>query len=218
MKVFSPVPPRNLSRGPGRLARWIVLAIFKIILLTLAALLGSGAVGLAAEDESRQPSTGADASTGTIAYVRNGSDIRLIEPDGSNNRLLWRSPDPGVYGVMELDWKPDAAEVAFASDHEIGCSIFEMDIYAIRPDGSGLRRITNAPACAGLAGYPKGTVTVTVENYIQGGGPYFVYVQGAPSILPVIVPAGGAVTVTFNNVADFGDTYQQAVVMEGLNR
>ena len=94
MKVFSPVPPRNLSRGPGRLARWIVLAIFKIILLTLAALLGSGAVGLAAEDESRQPSTGADASTGTITYVRNGSDIRLIEPDGSNNRLLWRSPDP----------------------------------------------------------------------------------------------------------------------------
>ena len=218
MKAFLRLSPRDSDHNPGRFVRLIVLAALKIILLTLAALLGSAAVGLAAESEPQKPVAAANASTGTIAYVRNGSDIRLIEPDGSNDRLLWRSPDPGVYGVMDPDWNPGATELAFVSDHEIGCSIFETDVYTIRPDSSGLRRVTNAPACAGLAGYPKGNVTVTVENYIQGGGPFFVYVQGAPSILPVVVPAGGAVTVTFNNVADFGDTYQQAVVMEGLNR
>ena len=214
---FTPSRPA-LHRWSGRFARWIVLTVLKIILLTLAALLGSVIIALAAEGGPQQPVAGANAITGTIAYLRNGKDIRLIEPDGSNDRLLWRSPAPGVYGVLDLAWKPDASEITFSSDHQGNCSIFEVDVYAIRPDGSDLRRVTNAPACAGLAGFPKGNVTVTIENYIVGGGPFFVYVQGAPSILPVTVPAGGAATVTFNNVADFGNVNQQAVVMEGINR
>ena len=30
---------------------------------------------------------------GTIAYVRNGTEIRLIDADGSNDRRLWTHPD-----------------------------------------------------------------------------------------------------------------------------
>ena len=114
-------------------------------------------------------------------------------------------------------WRPDASAIAFASNHEEACSRFDSDIYAIWPDGSGLRRVTNPPACAELAGYPKGTVTLTVRNFTTRG-PFFVYVQGAPSVQLVVVPSGGASTVTFANVADFGNTLQQAVVIEGLDR
>lgn len=157
-------------------------------------------------------------SEGAIAYLRNGEEIRLIEANGTNDHQLWHSPNVGVYGILDLAWKPNASELTFSSDHEGNCSIFEVDIYAIRPDGSALRRVTSPPACGGLGGFPKGSVTVTVENYIIGGGPFWVYVQGAPSILPVTVPAGGSATVTFDNVADFGNTLQQAVVIEGIER
>jgi TolB protein len=77
--------------------------------------------------------------------------------------------------------------------------------------------VTNAPRCADLAGYPKGRVTVSVEN-LTSGGPFFVYIQGAPSALFALVPSGGTTTVTFDDVADFGDTLQQAVVINGFYR
>jgi hypothetical protein len=50
-----------------------------------------------------------------IAYVRGGTEIRLIEPDGSNDRRLWTHPDAtselGIYGVA---WRPDHKELAFS--------------------------------------------------------------------------------------------------------
>jgi len=168
------------------------------------------------------PPVSAQGVPGTIAYVRNntetGDEIWLIEPDGSNDRRIWSSglPDPNnVFNITELDWRPDAAELAFTSEHEQLCSIYEADIYAIRPDGGGYRRVTNGPACAALANFPKGSVTVTVRNATTRN-PLFVYVQGAPTAQSAIVPQNGSATLTFNNVADFGDgRLQQAVVIWG---
>jgi hypothetical protein len=80
----------------------------------------------------------------------------------------------------------------------------------------GLRRVTNAPACAALASFPKGTVTGGVQN-LTGGGPFFVYVQGAPGVQMATVAPGSTTMVTFNDVADLGSDVQIAVVMEGLN-
>ena len=212
MNNLSPLNIQQVRRGYGRS---FLSSICKTILLTILIFI---AVVLITPLHSQ--SFAANGSSGTIAYLREGEEIRLIEPDGSHDRLLWQSPSSGIYGLLDLAWKPNATELAFSSDHEGHCSIFEVDVYAIRPDGSGLRRITNAPTCAQLAGFPKGDVTVTVQNLGGGGGgPYFVYVQGAPSILPVVVTPGNSTTVTFNDVADFGNhQLQQAVVIEGLYR
>jgi hypothetical protein len=166
----------------------------------------------------------AQPASGTIAYVRpndqTGDEIWLIEPDGSNNRRIWSvgQPDPNnIVAISDLDWRSDAGQLAFASNHEevgdTACSLFDSDIYAIWPDGSGYRRITNAPACANLAAFPKGSVTVTVRN-ASTRNPLFVYIQGAPKVQSVLVSQGGSATVTFNDVADFGDGFlQQAVVI-----
>lgn len=170
------------------------------------------------------PPAAAATTPGTIAYVRpndaTGDEIWLIQPDGSNNRRVWSvgEPDPNhIFAISDLDWRPDAGMLAFSSNHESACSFFETDIYAVRPDGGDYRRLTNGPACGALASYPKGTVTVTVRNFTTRG-PFFVYVQGAPGIQMVLVPPGGATTVTFTDVADFGATEQVAVVIEGPNR
>ena len=145
------------------------------------------------------------SDSGMIAYVkRSTGDIYLINPDGTNNRLFWTSPDsPNL--PHDLAWRPDGGELAFSSEHEYTCSYYESDIYGIGPDGTGYRRITNAPACAALAGLPKGTVTVNVTS--TAGQFSWVYVAGAPGIVQA-----GSGTMTFNNVADFGAGIGQAAI------
>src|SRR4051794_20547401 len=118
------------------------------------------------------PAVAAHSDAGTIAYVRynneTGDEIWLINPDGSDNHRIYSvgKPDPeGVFYILGLDWRPDASEIAFTSNHEATCSLYESDLYAIQPNGSGYRRITNAPTCTELAGYPKGSVRVEVQNW-----------------------------------------------------
>jgi hypothetical protein len=174
----------------------------------------------------RVSSAAAQTATGTIAYVRHdmGDEIRLIEPDGSNDRHLWAHGlnDPhDVYGIYNMAWRPDGRELAFASTHENWCSINYSDVFAVAWDGSTSRRITQAPACAALASYPRGTVRVPVRNSSIFSGSFtgFVYFQGAPSIQPVSLPPGGSAVVTFDNVADFGaDSLQIAGLIDGAKR
>ena len=101
-----------------------------------------------------QPAQANRISAGdTIVYVKeDGRELRLIQPDGSNDRLLWRVP-ASVIGsaISSVAWRPDAKQIAFTSSHEATCSEYGHDIYLIDPDGTNLRRLTNAPACAVLA-------------------------------------------------------------------
>jgi hypothetical protein len=173
-----------------------------------------------------QPVAAGSSGPGTIAYVRADTwdDIRLVEPDGDNDRLLWthgQSDPDEVYAIWSLAWRPDAGELAFASTHELGCSLHHSDIYAVAVNGGNYRRLTQAPDCASLANYPKGTVRVPVTNNSLFGEPVdiFLYFQGAPGVQQVSLPPGGSSIVTFHNVADFGDGWLQvAVAIKGHNR
>lgn len=81
-----------------------------------------------------------------IAYIRNGAEIRVIDSNGNNDRLLWTHPDAKEpLGLFDLAWRPDGKELAFSSAHEAVYSFYHADIYSIKPDGSGFRKITNAP-------------------------------------------------------------------------
>src|SRR5687768_3338965 len=151
------------------------------------------------------------ASRGTIAYVRGGTEIRLIEPDGKNDRRLWTHPDArkelGIHGTA---WRPDGKELAFSSSHAAVASLYSGDIYAVRPDGSGFRKITNSPDHSELSRYPKGIVSVTLRNdqpiYKQSqasAGVFIVYVAGAAEPQQINLPPGASKTLVFNQVADF---------------
>jgi hypothetical protein len=160
-------------------------------------------------------------NSGTIAYVNNAhaqGEIWLIEPDGSTNRRLW-SPGPvgdeGRATITGLSWRPDSGSLAFASSHEWLCSWYNSDIYTIAPDGSQLRRVTNAPNCSALAGYPKGTVTAIIENGTFSSGMIGVYIQGASQVQVVPISPFSSIQVTFNDVADLGDVVQPVVAIYG---
>lgn len=156
-----------------------------------------------------------------IAYVR-GSDIHLIAPDGTGDRVLWSSPaGPPVsqflVPVSGLAWRSDGTELAFASDHEQAYSWFQHDLYALRADGSQLRRLTNPPARVGLASFPTATVKVTVLNSTLSYATFIVYMMGASKPATVILGPGASQIVTFQ-VADLGNVAQPIVAMFGEKR
>lgn len=163
------------------------------------------------------------APGGLIAYVHGlpggKTEFRTVRPDGTGDHAILTLPINGDVFVPELAWRPDGAELGFVSDHEAASSVYAADLYAVKPDGSGLRRITNAPDPSALKGHQTASVTVTVRllnsfGQAASGGPFLVYVQGAPA--PKAITASA--TVRFDGVAVFPGRVQFAVVMEGLHR
>ena len=163
---------------------------------------------------------------GTIAYIRDGMEVRLIESDGTNDRRLWTHPDAKkALGIDSLAWSPDGKEIAFSSRHAAAASLYNADLYIIRPDGSGFRKLTNAPGNSDFARFPKGTVSVTLRNdqpiYKQSqasSGIFIVYVAGAAQPQQITLPPGASKTLVFNQVADFGNTAQAVVAIWGNYR
>src|SRR5215212_235368 len=163
---------------------------------------------------------------GTIAYVRGGTEVRLINADGTNDRRLWTHPDAkkelGIYGVA---WRPDGKELAISSSHAAAYSLYHSDLYAIHPDGTGFRKLTNSPDRAEFARYPKGSVSVTLRNdqpaYLQSqasSGVFIVYVAGADEPQQITLSPGSSKTILFKSVADFGNMAQAVVAMWGKYR
>lgn len=84
----------------------------------------------------------------TIAYVPStgpgeAAGIWLMNPDGTNRRQLTfppQHPEEGASnGVDSMpEWSPDGGQIAFRRSYRR-----RNDIYAIRVDGTGLRRLTN---------------------------------------------------------------------------
>jgi len=164
--------------------------------------------------------------TGTIAYIRGGTEIRLIEPNGNNDRRLWTHADAKeALGINDLAWRPDGKELAFSSSHAAVTSLFDADLYAIKPDGSALRKLTNPPDYNEFKQYPKGTVSITVRNtqfaFQQSqasSGIFIIYVAGATEPQQITLPPGSSKTLVFKSVADFGNKAQAVVAMWGKFR
>lgn len=163
---------------------------------------------------------------GTIAYVRGGTEIRLVEADGTGDRKLW-THEYAKEGsaIHDLAWRPDGKELAFSSSHMNIASLYHSDLYAVGADGKGFRKITNAPDHSELGRYPKGSVTVTVRNEQPlwkqsraSTGVFFVYVVGADEPQALTIPPGSSRTLVFKSVADFGDHAQPVVAMYGNYR
>jgi Tol biopolymer transport system component len=70
--------------------------------------------------------------SGTIAYIRGSTEIRLIDPNGTNERRLWTHPDArAALGINDLAWRPDGKELAFSSGHAAATSLYDADIYTL---------------------------------------------------------------------------------------
>jgi TolB protein len=211
--------PHRLWIAVNRLSnstrRWNVFAHGVAALGLVATLLTAAFV----PDSNHSTPVPPEPDPGVIAYVRRApNEIRLIQPDGTQDRRLWLSSDPdSLDGVLSLAWAPDGSQLAFSSDHESTCSWYQSDVYAVQPNSRGLRRVTNAPACALLANYPQGAVTVGVGA--TDDGLYWAVVQGSSELKMFTLAAGDYTQLTFEHVADLGPgVYQPAMGIHGHYR
>jgi hypothetical protein len=160
--------------------------------------------------------------TGSIAYIGMNDNgyartVNRIAPDGKNQQTLWTHPATlATSYIYDLAWKPDAGELAFSSDHEWGYSAYHSDVYGIKPDGSGLRRISNPPSQAKVksGAYPMGAVTGQIFNNYGSTSSFFLYVEGAQE--PISVAVGNyneTTSFTINNVADLGAGHTHYVAL-----
>ena len=101
----------------------------------------SGAIGSVLTLNSTalsQPAQAKRISAGdTIVYVKeDGRELRLIQPDGSNDRLLWRVP-ASVLDRRSRAWRGDpTANRSPLPVVMTTCSEYGHDIYLIDPDGT----------------------------------------------------------------------------------
>ncbi|HGX93325.1 MAG TPA: hypothetical protein ENK35_08430, partial [Candidatus Tenderia sp.] len=147
---------------------------------------------------------------GAIAFVGQNSSgqytVEWVYPDGSHRTTAWTYPSGLSAKLWKPVWRPNGEEIAFASGHEASASPYLTDIYAVKPDGSGLRRVTNPPAMADVqSGYQYGTVTGQILNNYGSVTSMLLYVEGAKSPVAHYPGAYQATTsFTIPNVADLG--------------
>ena len=72
------------------------------------------------------------------AKPRNGSAIYVLNADGSGFRRI----TPPRLNAGSPDWSPDGKRIVFNSSYEGQAAV---EIYTVRPDGSGLKRLRDEP-------------------------------------------------------------------------
>ena len=156
----------------------------------------------------------ADTDSGTvIAYISSSTEnneIRLINPDGTQERSFWRTPSAvhSSQGIGTLSWHPKGTKLLFDSGHDWQRSLSIRDLYTVSSDGQRLRRITSPPSPEDYNNYPTGEVTFTLDASEQGD--VQVYIVGASEPVSYFAKRGNSYQIT-QTVADFGKGVRQHI-------
>lgn len=130
--------------------------------------------------EGEQPDWSPDGSAIVyVAPVAGPATLRLIHPDGSNDRQLTTPPtnqtDTGPA------WSPDGSKVAFVRlDHGPDGSVTSVHAYVVNRDGTNARQLAVLPVSSFL---PTWSADALHLAYSGEGGTYVVNVDGSGSRL-----------------------------------
>src|ERR671934_148128 len=146
---------------------------------------GSGQRRLPHTDVGEYPSWSPDGKR--IAFHSNRSGHHLmyvVDVDGSRVVNLSRVGEGGL-----VAWSPDGHSILFASQRDHSDN--SRDIYVMRPDGSGLRRLTRTPAPG--ADTPAWSPDSRYIVYARAGGLGVMRADGSGATLLPIEGVGEAV-------------------------
>ena len=136
------LPMVDIAREPAfaRQLPWRSIAVLALLLLLLAA----GLVWVAGSRHPLPPPFGL-AHNGLVVYGK-GGDIFTSDPTSGDSTAIVSGPDNDV----DPRWSRDGAMIAFERTATSGSGA--ANVYVVRPDGSGLTRVTPAPLAA-ITGY-----------------------------------------------------------------
>jgi dipeptidyl aminopeptidase/acylaminoacyl peptidase len=120
----------------------------------------------------------------------------------------------GDADCVDVTWRPDGGELAFVSARHPRADVdLVRDVYAIAPDGSGLRRVTGSRGDCALPTYgPDGALYVTAVPDLGPEGVDFV----ARQAVPCRVGAGGRLEPLLDPAQHHrGDETPATVVVDG---
>ncbi len=122
------------------------------------------------------------AGDGRIAFVRDGTALWTMNPDGSDAKLV--VPADGQAWLGHPAWSPNRKWIAFAWDSKGEINLHPRNLFIVKPDGTGLRQVTPLPrAGENLAGGPSAVARGSAVALLPGGR---LGLEGFP------VTAGGA--------------------------
>jgi Tol biopolymer transport system component len=127
-------------------------------------------------------------------------DLYLINLDGSGLTRLTNTPDVNETGPA---WSPDGKRIAFSANSHGGQGPYwEMNIYVINADGSGLARVTSGPGSeSGPAWSPDGTqIAFTSDRYA--------FSEVNNEIFIINVDGTGELRLTNNHLTDGGPSWR----------
>ena len=112
--------------------------------MIIALLLAAADITSVTAVEDSYPSLSPDGKQLLFGSNRNGADVIWIAAaDGSNARPFFDGGKHGT-GPGSPVWSPDGRSIVFAM-RPAGSAEGEQDIYVMRSDGTGARRLTNSP-------------------------------------------------------------------------
>jgi len=110
----------------------------------------------------------------TIAFATTradptGNDVWLMDADGGNPRPLIEQT-----GIDEYpSWSPDGSQLAFGCTRGkiLASRVGDFEVCVVNADGTGLRRITDAPGISSAVGWsPDGSLILFGSNRDQSPG------------------------------------------------
>jgi len=145
----------------------------------------------------------ASARTGAIVFSMASQDHRVYEDEGEV--LPPKDPEGGIFAVRnrnrnQLTENPADAEPSFSRDGRMIAFVRNGDVFAMRADGSGLRRLTGGPEIDGRPLIAPNGRYLVFERQTAAGGPHSLYTvrtNGGPSHLLVGSAFGDEHEATF---------------------
>lgn len=115
-----------------------------------------------------------DGVAGLYSMAADGSDLQRLSgaPEG-DTAPVWASQ--GIYTPL---WSPDGAWIAFGSWNEAG----GLDVFAIRPDGTDLRRLTTGMNSSAMSWSPA-SQALTFHT-VETSSPSQIYLVGLDGLEP----------------------------------
>ena len=155
-----------------------------------------------------------------IAYISPShlnQEIHFVSPDGSSYKTLWSVPQSidKHDGIGTLSWHPSATKLAFDSAHDRR-SLSIRDVYSLDLNTNHVQRVTNSPDPSAFSDLPKGKVTLQVTSPVSRGSDLVVYVEGSSTAERFIAKPSTTYTITFDDVADFGNNTNQYIHVRNL--